>query len=127
MSDKFDEFATRFAEFQIETQQRFQELENKIEEIESDENETEKDHTKEVEGFKILGPDGVGAGSPEISEIIRRSKIGNGIKVGEAETLLETNNRKKTLRIMRHIAKEHSLKFKQGRGNNPSMLKFIER
>jgi len=136
ISDKLREFARILAEFQLaikeqvhENTEKVEGLEERIEELESsrsklkesNDQEENKDLSIMVEGVQIRDSGG-GPGCNEVREILHKSKIGNGIKVGDVEMKLDLN-RKKTLKVMRKIADVYKpYKFREGKGNKGSML-----
>lgn len=63
-----------------------------------------------------------GPANEEVAEILSKAKSGNGIPVGQVETILDCS-RRHALKMMRKIAVEFNGGFKKGSGNKPSMLR----
>lgn len=78
--------------------------------------------SEEKEELKLKTDAGTVA-NPEVAKVLKRAKSGNGVAVGEVESILDCS-RRHALKMMRKIAKEFDkARFKRGSGNKPSMLK----
>lgn len=71
---------------------------------------------------KLFQPDG-SPKNKDVAKVLKKSKSGQGVSVGEVEKILDYS-RRHTLKLMRLIGqRKDNYKFVRGKGNKPSLLK----
>lgn len=67
-----------------------------------------------------------GPASKEIGKVMKKSKTGQGVPVGQVENIMDCS-RRHALKMMRKIDSNFdNMRFVRGKGNKPSMLKNVD-